>query len=175
MIYFNLYLSFLKIGLLSFGGGYATIPLINQFIVAENAWLTHEQMLDVISISQMTPGPIAINSATFVGTKIAGIPGSIFATLGVITPQILIILIFLKFIGINNPLVKKMIDGINACVVALIFLTALSLIKSSVSMEDISTIIIFVLGLVLYKKGISIIKIFSLGAIMGVIKVLCLR
>lgn len=175
MIYLELYLTFLKIGLLAFGGGFATIPLINQFLVIENSWLTAEQMLDVISISQMAPGAIAINSATFVGTKIAGIPGMFSAAIGVITPQILIILILLKVIGINNPIIKKMIDGINAGIVALIFLTALSLTKSAVKFDDFFSIFLFIIGLILYKTGFGVIKTLSLGAVIGVIKVLCLR
>lgn len=75
MIYLKLFLSFLQIGLLSFGGGYAAMPLIKEQVVTQYGWLTMTEFTDLITISQMTPGPIAVNSATFVGNKIAGMPG----------------------------------------------------------------------------------------------------
>lgn len=82
MIYLQLFLSFLQIGLFSFGGGYAAMPLIQAQIVDAHGWLTMSEFTDLITISQMTPGPIAVNSATFVGINIAGIPGAIVATIG---------------------------------------------------------------------------------------------
>ena len=75
MIYLKLFLSFLQIGLFSFGGGYAAMPLIQEQVVTQHGWLTMTEFTDLITISQMTPGPIAINAATFVGSKIAGVPG----------------------------------------------------------------------------------------------------
>ena len=80
MIYLQLFLSFLQIGMFSFGGGYAAMPLIQGQVVTLHGWLTISEFTDLITISQMTPGPIAVNSATFVGMKIAGIPGAIVAT-----------------------------------------------------------------------------------------------
>ena len=87
MIWFQLFLSFLQIGLFSFGGGYAAMPLIQEQIVNIHGWLDMDQFTDLITISQMTPGPIAINSATFVGIRIGGIPGALVATLGCILPS----------------------------------------------------------------------------------------
>ena len=87
MIYLQLFLSFLQIGLFSFGGGYAAMPLIQAQIVDAHGWLTMSEFTDLITISQMTPGPIAVNSATFVGINIAGIPGAIVATIGCILPS----------------------------------------------------------------------------------------
>ena len=84
MIYLQLFFSFLQIGLFSFGGGYAAMPLIQGQVVTLHGWLTISEFTDLITISQMTPGPIAVNSATFVGMKIAGIPGAIVATAGCI-------------------------------------------------------------------------------------------
>ena len=75
MIYLKLFLSFLQIGLFSFGGGYAAMPLIQDQVVSQHGWLTMTEFTDLITISQMTPGPIAVNAATFVGSKIAGVPG----------------------------------------------------------------------------------------------------
>ncbi|WP_068449331.1 chromate transporter [Caviibacter abscessus] len=170
MVYVQLYFVFLQIGILSFGGGYATLPLIEKFIVKEYHWIDLNTMLDVVSISQMTPGPIAINSATFVGTKIAGIFGSIVATAGVITPQIVILTIFLRFIGTKNKYMVKMLDGINSSIVALIFIATISLIKSVVIVSFSPLILaIFLLSFVLYIKGISLIKLIMGGAIIGVL------
>ena len=83
MIYFQLFLSFFQIGLLSFGGGYAAMPLIQGQVVQGHGWLSMSEFTDLITISQMTPGPIAVNSATFVGIKIAGIPGALVQRLDV--------------------------------------------------------------------------------------------
>ena len=91
MIYLQLFLSFLQIGAFSFGGGYAALPLIRHQVVEANGWLQLSEFTDLITISQMTPGPIAVNSATFVGIKIAGIPGALIATLGCILPSCIIV------------------------------------------------------------------------------------
>ena len=91
MIYLQLFLSFLQIGMFSFGGGYAAMPLIQGQVVTAHHWLSMEEFTDLITISQMTPGPIAINSATFVGTKIAGTGGALAATFGCILPSCIIV------------------------------------------------------------------------------------
>ena len=91
MIYLQLFLSFLQIGLFSFGGGYAAMPLIQDQVVTAHGWLSMPEFTDLITISQMTPGPIAINSATFVGMKIAGVPGAIAATVGCVFPSCVIV------------------------------------------------------------------------------------
>ena len=96
MIYLELFWSFLQIGLFSFGGGYAALPLIQQQVVDNHAWLSMTEFTNLITISQMTPGPIAINSATFVGIKIAGIPGAVVATLGCVLPSCIIVTIIAK-------------------------------------------------------------------------------
>ena len=84
MIYLALFYTFFKIGLFSFGGGYAILAMINQEVVLKNAWLTHSQFMDIVAISQMTPGPIAINAATFIGYQKGGFLGSVLSTLVVI-------------------------------------------------------------------------------------------
>ena len=91
MIYLQLFLSFLQIGLFSFGGGYAAMPLIQDQVVTAHGWLSMPEFTDLITISQMTPGPIAINSATFVGMKIAGVPGAVAATVGCVFPSCVIV------------------------------------------------------------------------------------
>lgn len=96
MIYLQLFLSFLQIGLFSFGGGYAAMPLIQGQVVDIHGWLEMSEFTDLITISQMTPGPIAINSATFVGIKIAGIPGALVATVGCTLPSCIIVTVIAK-------------------------------------------------------------------------------
>lgn len=93
----DLYLAFFKVGLFSFGGGYAALPLIQQEVVGANSWLSLSEFNDLITISQMTPGPIAINSATFVGVRVAGLPGGFVATLGCVTPSAIIVGILAYF------------------------------------------------------------------------------
>lgn len=93
MIYWQLFVSFLKVGAFSFGGGYAALPLIQAEIVDSHQWLTLQEFTDLITISQMTPGPIAINSATFVGTQIAGVFGAVAATLGSVFPSVILVTI----------------------------------------------------------------------------------
>ena len=93
MILFNLFWAFFQIGLFSFGGGYAALPLIREQVVLNNAWMTAAEFTDLITISQMTPGPIAINAASFIGARLAGIPGAVVATIGNILPSCAIALL----------------------------------------------------------------------------------
>lgn len=170
MIYLKLYITFFKIGLLAFGGGYATIPLIEKFIVIENQFIDYQTMIDMVSISQMTPGPIAINSSTFVGMKLAGIGGAIASGLGVISPQIIILLIFLKFIGLENKYVKKILLAISATVVSLIFITAYNFFdKVIINDFDYLKLSIFVIAFILYYKKFDMVKLIIFGAIAGLI------
>ena len=98
MIYIQLFFSFLKIGLFSVGGGYAAIPLIQSEIVNGHGWLSMQEFTNLITISSMTPGPVAINSATFVGLRIAGLPGAVTATLGSIFPAVILVFFFQFFL-----------------------------------------------------------------------------
>ncbi len=91
MIYLRLFLTFLQVGLFSVGGGYAAMPIIQSQVVTHYGWLSMREFADLISIAEMTPGPIAVNSATFVGAQLAGVPGALLATLGCILPSILIV------------------------------------------------------------------------------------
>lgn len=134
MIYLKLFWSFFQIGLFSFGGGYASLPLIQQQVVDQHHWLTMSEFIDVITISQMTPGPIAINSATFVGIKISGILGAIVATIGCVTPSIIIVLTlaFFYYKYRNLGIVKGVLDGLRPAVVALIASAGLSILITAI-------------------------------------------
>ncbi len=122
MIYLNLFLSFLQIGLFSIGGGYAALPLIQNQVVDLHGWLTLPEFADVISIAEMTPGPIAVNSATFVGIKIAGIPGALVTTLGCILPSCVIVLLlaFLYQKYKKMTVMQGILTGLRPTVIALI-------------------------------------------------------
>ena len=139
MIYLKLFLTFLEIGAVSFGGGYGMISLVREKVLT-NGWLTEEEFLNMIAVSESTPGPIAVNMATFVGSTQGGILGSLLATLGVVLPSFIIILLisalirnFLKYKG-----VQAFLGGVRPCVVALILATALTLMLST--LLGISTI-----------------------------------
>lgn len=133
MIYLQLFLSFFLVGLFSFGGGYAALPLIQEQVLEIHNWLTPAEFVDILTISQMTPGPIAINASTFVGTKIAGIPGAIAATIGCITPSFIIVLIlatlYYKYKGLN--MVQGIIKGLRPAVVALIASAGFSILLTT--------------------------------------------
>ena len=131
MIILELFFTFFKIGALTFGGGYAMIPFVREQVLL-HGWLTEEELLNMIAVSESTPGPIAVNMATFVGSNEAGILGSIAATLGVVLPSFIIILIvaallknFLKYKG-----VKAFLSGVRPCVISLILGTAFTLLLS---------------------------------------------
>lgn len=164
MIYLRLFLSFLQIGAFSFGGGYAAMRLIQEQVVYTNHWLTAEQFNNLITISQMTPGPIAINSATFVGLRIAGIGGAIVATLGCILPSCIIVLILalVYFKYRNLSVMQSILAFLRPAVVSMIAASGLSIIMSSFfgsekfpidfSQTQIVAIVIFAVSVFLLKK-----------------------
>jgi len=186
MILLELFLTFFEIGALTFGGGYAMIPFVREQVLA-HGWLTEEELLNMIAVSESTPGPIAVNMATFVGSEQAGLLGSAAATLGVVLPSFIIILFisallknFLKYNG-----VKAFLSGVRPAVVSLILGTAITLFLSvllGISSKDFAFnidfkgIIIFALivGIsFLYKKikekKPSPILMIAISAILGII------
>lgn len=126
-----LFLTFLKIGAFTFGGGYAMIPMIQREVVDKKKWLSADDILDIVAIAETTPGPIAINAATFVGYKTAGFLGALSATLGVVIPSFVIItliaMIFTRFK--DNEIVKNAFWGIRIGVLALIVKALINMIK----------------------------------------------
>ena len=122
MILWQLFLSFAQIGLFSIGGGYAAIPLIQSQAVEIHGWLTAEQFLDLATIAEMTPGPIALNAASFVGIQVAGIAGAVIATLGCVLPSLVIVSALSWVYGRYRrlPLLQSVLDFLRPAVVALI-------------------------------------------------------
>jgi chromate transporter len=133
MIYLMLYLVFAKIALVAFGGGYANLPIIQSELLARG-WCTAEQFADIVAVAQMTPGPVVINSATYVGKTLAGIPGGIIATLGFITPAVLItVAIYYLAEALSEvSFIKRGIRGIRAGVAGLILCAVIFFIENSV-------------------------------------------
>lgn len=130
MIYIQLFISFFQIGLFSFGGGYAALPLIQEQVVTSHEWLSIGEFTDLITISQMTPGPIAINSATFVGIKIAGVGGALCATFGCIFPSCILvsILAYIYTKYQDMKLLKGALASLRPAVVALIASAGVSIL-----------------------------------------------
>ncbi|WP_196001825.1 chromate transporter [Clostridium sp. 1001271B_151109_B4] len=131
---FDLFWTFCKIGALTFGGGYAMLPLIQREIVENKKWSTEKEILDYYAVGQCTPGVIAVNTATFIGYKLKGIIGGIVATLGVVFPSLIIILIIAAFLQnfADLAIVQSAFAGIRVAVVALIITTVVKLLKSSI-------------------------------------------
>ncbi|MGI6432781.1 MAG: chromate transporter [Sphaerochaetaceae bacterium] len=130
MILLQLLWSFIQIGVFSFGGGYAALPLIQEQVVTLHRWLTVQEFADVVTMSQMTPGPISLNAASFVGTKMAGIPGALVATFGNVLPSLLIVLIlaWIYFRYRSLKIMQGVLYGLKPAVVALIASAGLSIL-----------------------------------------------
>ncbi len=170
MLYLKLFYSFLKIGLFGFGGGYAMLSLIQSEIVDKNGWLTNAEFTDIVAISQMTPGPIAINSATYVGyTATGNIWGSLLATLGVCLPAATLMMLITKFYLKlkDNPTIKNIMFGMRPMVVALIGSAAMILINPANFIDRISYIIFFVSLLLGTLTRVNPILIIVLSGIAG--------
>ena len=130
-IYLDLFLTFAKIGLFTFGGGYAMISLIENSCVEKNQWITHDEMLNVTVIAESTPGPIAINCATFVGYKKAGILGAVIATLGIVVPSFAVIYWISMFLDnfLEIALIANAFRGIKIAVGILILDAGITMVK----------------------------------------------
>lgn len=175
----TLFLTFLQIGALAFGGGYAILPFIQQLVVESHGWLTLSEMTDIVTISEMTPGPIALNAATFVGTKISGLLGSITATSAIIIPQLIIMILLAKLYFSDREItfMSKIIKALRPAVAGLIFIATINMIKGSIfqgtnfefSSISIVATISFVVGFILYNMKVSLIKLISLGAVLGIV------
>lgn len=147
--YLDLFFTFARIGGLTFGGGYAMLPILQKEVVEKRGWATEEELMDYYAIGQCTPGVIAVNTATFIGYKNRGILGGVIATLGVVAPSLVIIISIAAFIRNFTELeiVKNAFAGVRVCVCVLILNAVKKLLKSSV--VDKITMILFILVAVL--------------------------
>lgn len=131
---FNLYFSFAKIGTFTIGGGLAMMPMMQAELIKKRKWITDEELIDYYAVGQSTPGIVAVNVATFVGYKQMGIIGGIFATLGMVTPSLVIIMILASLINSINdfPIIQKALKGINVAVAALLTSTIINFMKKTI-------------------------------------------
>jgi len=151
-MYLSLFWAFFKIGLFSFGGGYAILAMVQQEVVANNAWLTQSEFTDIVAISQMTPGPISINAATFIGYRQAGIPGSLLCTFGVILPSLLLMLVItLSYVKLRRlPWFKNIFQKLRWLTLGLIGAAAILIGKGA--FPDLFSVGVFVVCLLVYWR-----------------------
>ena len=166
----DLFFTFARIGGLTFGGGYAMLPMLQKEVVEKRGWATEEELMDYYAIGQCTPGIIAVNTATFVGQKTAGVSGGIIATLGVVFPSLIIITIIAAFIQnfAHLAIVQNAFAGIRVCVCVLIFNAVVKLWKKSVI--DKPTFAVFILVLLgSALTSLSPVVFIILAALFGII------
>ncbi|MCR5678047.1 MAG: chromate transporter [Agathobacter sp.] len=182
MIYLNLFIGFMEVGLLSFGGAYAAIPLIKEVVMAYG-WMDDEMLAYMIAISESTPGPIMVNMATYVGSEKAGMLGALIATAAVVLPAFIIILLIMVVLNkfIQNRFVKAALGGLKACIIGIILVTGLSMMIKNCGLiygarpDIISLGLTCVFSLVYFgsriivKKGMHPILLICLSAFAGIV------
>lgn len=155
MIYILLFYEFFKIGLFAIGGGLVTVPFL--FDLAEAyPWFTTEDLANMIAISESTPGPLGVNMATFAGYKAAGISGAVIATLGLVTPSVIVIMLVSKLLRrfSDNPQVQNILSGIRPAVLALIFMAGWQIAKISLpDTQSLTLFAVFLIAIRFYKKS----------------------
>jgi chromate transporter len=183
MIYWELFWEFFKIGLFTFGGGYAMIPLLKDAVLGHN-WLSEEMFYDFIGVTESTPGPIAVNMATYVGSTQAGIPGALLATFGVVLPSYIIILLVASILKkfLKNVYVQRFLEGLKPVVLGFILATGLLLALCCFGYKGLNDFTFnapsaIILGLVVasyfiykavFKKKMGVIPLIALSAFWGI-------
>ena len=181
-ILLQLFLSFAKVGLFCIGGGYASMPLIQNEVVDGHHWITMHEFVDIFTISQMTPGPIGINAATFVGAKIAGIMGAIAATAGFVFPSVIIMLLmaYLYFKYGDVGIIRGVLNGLRPAVVALIASAGVGImtlafwdkpdLPISLAETNIRGVVIFLISMgLIYSGKMGTIKVLLLSGVLGLV------
>lgn len=167
---FTLFLTFFKIGLFTFGGGYAMIPFIHQYAVEKYKWITDDEFLDIIAIAESTPGPIAINSATYIGYKVKGVKGSALATFGVALPSIIIIILIAAFFMQfkDNIYVEYAFKGIRIGVSVLVLNAAIRMYKK-LDKNLLSYFLILLGFAMIFFEIIPVILVIVIGGVIGIL------
>lgn len=174
--YLDLFLTFARVGVCTFGGGYAMLPILQREVVEKRGWASEEQLADYFAVGQCTPGVIAVNTATFVGFTQAGAAGGVIATLGVVSPSVAIICVIAAFLRsfATFPAVIHAFAGIRACVCALIFSSVIRLAKRSV-VNWWSAVIFSAVLLLSAFAGLSPVLLVVAAGICGLAIQLCIR
>ena len=183
MIYLNLFLGFLKVGCFAFGGAYGAIPLIRD-VVLSYGWLNDEMLTYMIAVSESTPGPIMVNLATYIGSNQAGFPGAAIATLAVVLPSFLIILLVTALLktALKNKYVQAILRGLKPCVIGIVLATGIYMVLNncfgtifdvSVNLKVMIITALLIVAMVGYKrlkkKKLSPISLILLSAVLGII------
>lgn len=183
MIYLDLLLGFLKVGLFAFGGAYGAIPLIRD-VVFSYGWIDDEMLTYMIAVSESTPGPIMVNLATYVGGLQAGFPGALIATMAVILPSFVIILLIMVLLKklLKNPYIQAVLRGLKPCIIGIILATGVYMLlhhcagnPGTLTINTPAVFLTIVLGLVYFgsrkilKNGISPIALIGLSAVAGIV------
>lgn len=181
MILIDLFITFLIIGISAFGGGYAVMPLIQNYIVDSHHWITMNELADITSLSQMTPGPIMINAATFVGIKVGGNIGGLIATLGSVLPSFILVLVLGYLFAKHGNLhfIQNIMKGLRPTIVGLIAVAALTLFITSILISspegsiigvEFTALVSFIVALIIsMKTKYDTLVIVLVGAIIGAI------
>ncbi len=168
---FGLYKAFFKIGICTFGGGLSMLPMLEREVVDKNEWVTQEELMDYYAIGQCTPGIIAVNTATFIGCKKRGFIGGVFATAGMVSPSIIIILIVASFLTnfAHIPVVQHAFAGIRVAVCALVFNTVIKMARSNLKgkVPMIIGLLAFIISAIF---GTSPIIIVAVAAVVGLLE-----
>lgn len=183
MIYFDLFIGFLKVGLFAFGGAYGAIPLIRDVVLSYD-WIEDEMLTYMIAVSESTPGPIMVNLATYVGSSQAGFRGALIATTAVVLPSFIIILLIVILLKklLKNPYVQAVLRGLKPCIIGIILATGIFMIlqhsagsPGALSFDRTAIIMTIVLGAVYFgsrkvlKNGVSPIGLIGIAALTGLI------
>ena len=183
MIYFDLLIGFLKVGLFAFGGGYGAIPLIRD-VVLSYGWIEDEKLTYMVAVSESTPGPIMVNLATYVGSSQAGFWGALIATTAVVLPSFIIVLLIMALLKklLKSPYVQAVVRGLKPCIIGIILATGIFMILQhavgslgALSVDTTAIIMTVVLGVLYFgsrkvlKNGISPIGLIGISAIAGLI------
>lgn len=179
MILLELFTSFMLVGIMTYGGGYSALPIVEDLIVRRHGWLTSAELADIVSISEMSPGPFSLNCSSFVGMKVAGIPGAILATTGFLALPLAVVLILAFLYGRYRafPVVGKVFSVLNACIVAVLLSSAINLIVSSVfggalfsgKVDFLALVIFLVSFLGLFKLKLNPVLLLFASALVGAV------
>ena len=167
----SLYGVFLKIGLFTIGGGYAMIPLMEREIISGHGWLTAAEFLDIIAVAEVTPGPLAINAATFIGFRLAGLGGALLATFGVVSPSLAILLLCGRFLAraILDPRAERFLKGLRPALIALISLAVSTLGRAALIDPITALIAAAVFSASVIIRRLNPLYLIAAGALLGLL------
>ena len=173
----DLFCTFFRVGICTFGGGYAMLPILQREIVEKKGWATEEELLDYFAVGQCTPGIIAVNTATFVGYKHKRVTGGVFATLGVVAPSLVIITIIAALLSnfADIPAVQNAFAGIRVCVCVLILNSVVKLYKKAVTDKLTLTVFVLVFLAAVFFRGVSPVIFILAAALFGIVVRVWLR